>query len=136
MQITHFLVKITTCNLNNGFMSHRTEVNTFLLRARQEQSACGVCVCFPSLLLFFLSPSTDFSPGANYMMGFHLCSPLMLLIGSLGLRAGLSPFGDLNKNRSSLSFSLLLACPSCCCFCLSKLVRILEKKKKGYVVGG
>lgn len=76
-----------------------------------------VCVCFASILFFFLFPSPVFSPGANNMIGFHLCSPVMLLIG---LQAGRSSFGALNKEEHALTVNSL--------FVLGQS-RLLQKKK-------
>ena len=78
---------------------------------------------------YFSSPAPVFSLGVSKMIGFHLCSTVMLLIGSLRFWASQSSFGALNKKgahlRGSLShFSLLLAC-------LGNVVAMSKSIRKG-----
>lgn len=60
-----------------------------------QAGAKHLCVFLPSFLSFFPSPVC--SPGANHLIGFHLCGLLMPFIGSLRVKAGQTSFGALNK---------------------------------------
>ncbi len=100
--IVLFSTTVSPCRAGSWTVPYKTVKTTLrlvVLHARQGQSTCGMCA-FLSSSFSFSPPPPDFSPGANNMIGLHLCSPLLLLIGSLGLWAGLSPFGDLNKKST------------------------------------